>query len=55
MTTLRTALVATLLGLAALPAAAQGCAFDLPRLDFPAGPEATRGETQPVILPAAGN
>lgn len=55
MTILRTALVATLLGLAALPAAAQGCAIDLPRLDFPADAEATRGTEVPVYLPPSGN
>ncbi|MEZ5885955.1 MAG: hypothetical protein R3D56_03560 [Paracoccaceae bacterium] len=52
MSLIRTASVAILLGLAALPAAAGGFGFDIPRLDFPTDTGVTRGctgtATQPV-------
>lgn len=42
MTHLRSTAVAILLTLAAAPALAEGFTLDLPRLDFPTAPEATR-------------
>lgn len=54
MTRVRIPVLATLLGLAALPTFAEGFAIDLPRLEFPAATEATRGASVPVYLPAQG-
>lgn len=51
MSLIRTTSVAILLGLAALPAAAGGFSFDIPRLDFPADPGVTRGCTGPATQP----
>ncbi len=49
MNILRTASVALLLGLAAVPARADGFGIaDLPRLDFPAGTDVTRVCTGPT-------
>ncbi len=58
MNILRTAFTALLIGLAALPAAAGGFGIvDLPRLDFPAGPDVGRACTDaaaPVCAPVNG-
>lgn len=52
MNILRTASVALLLGLATVPAMAEGFGIvDLPRLDFPAGTEVSRACTD-LIAPA---
>ncbi|WP_284164096.1 hypothetical protein [Frigidibacter sp. SD6-1] len=51
MSLIRTASVAILLGLAALPAAAGGFSFDIPRLDFPTDAGVTRGCTGPATQP----
>ena len=48
MTVLRTTLLAALLGLAGLPAVANGVVIDLPRLEFPTGADVTRGCIDPV-------
>lgn len=42
MTTLRTAFLTVALVLTAIPAAAEGFALDLPRLEFPPTEQATR-------------
>ncbi|WP_413864255.1 hypothetical protein [Albidovulum sp.] len=58
MTSFRAPIVALCMSLAALPAAAGGISFDLPRLEFPApapatsGADASRDCTLP-LLPAA--
>lgn len=58
MNILRTCAATLLLGLAALPAMANGCGIpDLPRLDFPAGAEVTRACTDltaPACAPVNG-
>jgi hypothetical protein len=58
MNILRTALTSLLLGLAALPAAADGFGIvDLPRLDFPTGPDVGRacaGAAAPACAPVNG-
>ncbi|WP_291338158.1 hypothetical protein [Albidovulum sp.] len=53
MTSFRAPIVALCMSLAALPAAAGGISFDLPRLEFPAsGADASRDCTLP-LLPGA--
>jgi hypothetical protein len=52
MTTLRTALLAAPFALLALPAAAGGFVFDLPRLTFP---EPTDGVTRDCQVPTLGS
>lgn len=50
MNRIRAILTAASLGLVALPAAASGISFDLPRLNFPAsGTETSRDCTLPVL------
>lgn len=53
MTTLRTAILTVALALTAIPAAAEGFAFDLPRLEFPPTEQATRATTAadlPIVV-----
>lgn len=51
MSFVRTAILSSLLGLVALPALADNLTFDLPRLDFPTAPEATRADAATVTVP----
>lgn len=53
MKTLRAPIVALCLSLVALPAAAGGISFDLPRLDFPAPGADTSRDCMLPILPGA--
>lgn len=53
MKTFRTPIVALCLSLAALPAAAGGISFDLPRLDFPAPGTDTSRDCPLPLLPGA--
>lgn len=56
MSITRIAILSALLGLVALPALADNLTFDLPRLDFPTAPEATRADGSAVTVPVqAGN
>ncbi len=56
MSIIRTTVLSTLLGLASFPALAFSTTADLPRLDFPAAPEATRAGGATVMVPVlAGN
>lgn len=48
MTVFRTTLLAAVLGLAGLPAVANGVVIDLPRLEFPTGADVTRTCIDPV-------
>ncbi|MFN6952172.1 MAG: hypothetical protein ACK4NE_06225 [Albidovulum sp.] len=53
MTTLRIPPLALCLCLAAVPAAAGGISFDLPRLTFPAPQADTSRDCTPPLLPGA--
>lgn len=51
MSVIRTAILSSLFGLSALPALADALTFDLPRLEFPTVPEATRADGTTVTVP----
>ncbi len=51
MSIIRTAILSSLFGLSALPALADALTFDLPRLEFPSAPEATRADGMTATVP----